>query len=149
LWKNTLVLTSKGKTETINFDKKMPTYENSTSPVKGRKNLQTRLEKNILLNNFVNCRKQGYLQEYSSNFLGKIKWKNRLCVMSNVGLLIFDDPLAAPIDLFPLIDCDLQPLAPIQNIPFIFQLSLTRKQIKLRCSSKEEREEWCEEIKKL
>ena len=62
--------------------------------------------KNLQLNNFCNARRCGYMDKHYTNFLGKSKWKTSLFVLSNVGLLYFDDPLQPPQDLFPVINCD-------------------------------------------
>ena len=53
----------------------------------------------------MNALRVGYLQEYTTNFIGAIKWKPRFVVLTNVGLLVYDEPLAPPIDMFPVIDC--------------------------------------------
>ena len=38
-------------------------------------------------------------------FFTGAKFTYRFCVLTNVGLLYFADPLEPPIDLFPVVDC--------------------------------------------
>ena len=132
-----MTLNNGNKKETINFDKKMS--------LKSEKSKMGRnIVKNLQLNNFCNATKVAYLDQHSTNFFGTVKWKTRLFVLSNVGLLYFDDPLQPPQDLFPVIDCEVRELQPgeIGNEPFVFELRYTRKKIMLKCSTKGERASW-------
>jgi len=66
------------------------------------------LFENLQSNNFVNATKVGYLQEHTTNLFGRVKWVKRLCVLTNVGLLYFDDPLKPPRDLFPVLEAGVE-----------------------------------------
>ena len=98
-WSNSLKLSfKKGRTETIHFGVK------KTQFMPRGAGYGTALFDNLQLNNFVNATKVGYLQEHTTNLFGSVKWVKRLCVLTNVGLLYFDDPLKPPRDLFPVLE---------------------------------------------
>lgn len=37
-------------------------------------------------------------------------WNQKFCVLTNVGLLYFTNPLQPPQDLFPVLDCEVLPV---------------------------------------
>ena len=43
----------------------------------------------------------------TSSFLLGSKWEDRFVVLTNVGLLYFVDPHQPPLDLFPVLDCEI------------------------------------------
>ena len=73
-----------GKQHTISFAKSQVKIEDRSK--------SKRLDQNVHTNNFCKAVKFGYLGQYTTNFWGSMKWKMRLFVLSNVGLLIFEDP---------------------------------------------------------
>jgi len=50
-------------------------------------------------------------------------------VLSNVGLLYFKDPLDAPVDLFPVLNCVLSEVSPeeVEGSTTVFKLEYVRK----------------------
>ena len=52
----------------------------------------------------------GYLEKLDYNFIGQIKWEEKFCVLTNVGLLYFTDIIKPPNDLFPVLDCEIKKL---------------------------------------
>jgi len=80
----------------------------------------------------------------TSTWVGLIKWETRLVVLTNVGLLYFADPLKPPIDLFPVLDCQIT-----QINPTTFKLDYTKKHVTFQCQSKAETGAWLSQIRKL
>ena len=52
--------------------------------------------------NFLNALKIGYLCKRSESLFKN--WSEKFCVLTNVGLLYYDDPNKRPRNLFPIID---------------------------------------------
>jgi len=80
--------------------------------------------------------------EYS--FFGGIKWEQRFCVLTNVGLLYFANPLSPPIDLFPVLDCKIDKVQRNEdgyNIGYYsIKLVYSTKKAIFRCLSKSDYE---------
>lgn len=79
------------------------------------------------------------------------KWTRLFVVLSNVGLLYFKDALEAPVDLFPVIDCELKDVNPeeVDGDLTVFRLEYSRKQVTFKCSSLSECNSWTKAILKL
>jgi len=95
----------------------------------------------------------GYLEKLDYNFLGQIRWEEKFVVLTNVGLLYFSDPLKAPNDLFPILDCDIKKLqrgdegytAGYEAIRLVF----SRKTVIFRCLSASDYDAWFKAIMTL
>ena len=115
---------------------------------------QKKLLKNLQYNNFVLAVKTGYLQKLEYSFFwGNIKWEERFCVLTNVGLMYFTDTLQKPDDLFPVLDCKIDKVQPneegfTQGYSAIKLVYATKKAI-FRCLSKSDYDEWFTAILKL
>lgn len=70
----------KSSTQVVDFD---PKKEDMSSK---NKNLLT----SLISNNFINASMQGYLEKKSEGWFGG--WTEKYCVLTNVGLLYYDDP---------------------------------------------------------
>lgn len=92
--------TSNGKKEQIEFD----TMKLAGQQIEGR---NKQFLQNLQLNNFCQALKCGYMDREEKNFFGMRSWQSKLCVLTNVGLLYFDNPLKPPQDLFPILNCQL------------------------------------------
>ncbi len=57
---------------------------------------------NLISNNFINSNAVGYLEKKSESWFRE--WTEKFCVLTNVGLLYYDDPQKRPSNLFPSID---------------------------------------------
>lgn len=57
---------------------------------------------NLISNNFLNSNAVGYLEKKSESWFRA--WTEKFCVLTNVGLLYYDDPQKRPSNLFPSID---------------------------------------------
>jgi len=82
-----------GQQKTITFDEEFMSAVNKSITASSNRILH----KNLLFHTFINASKAGYLDKFESTFfgLGEYTWKPRFCVLSNVGLLIFQDPHTA------------------------------------------------------
>jgi PH domain len=108
------------------------------------------MEKNVQLNNFANAINSGYLKMATRAFLGT-KWEERFVVLTNVGLLYFADPHHPPLDLFPVLDCEIVkvPSNEVKGDENTFKLVYLTKHVTFQCSSRAEYENWTKQIKKL
>ncbi len=76
---------------------------------KGQAGAQTQKIMNSLSNsNFANALKIGYLFKRAESFF--TTWREEFCVLTNVGLLYYNDPNGRPHNLFPIIDSDIKPI---------------------------------------
>ena len=57
---------------------------------------------NLISHNFLNASMVGYLEKKSENWFKS--WTEKFCVLTNVGLLYYNDPSKRPRNLFPTID---------------------------------------------
>jgi hypothetical protein len=66
----------------------------------------------LLSTNFLNAYHVSNLEVYSKGLFGNSNWDKRLCVLSNIGLLIFTKAEEKNPRLFPTIDATLQAVGP-------------------------------------
>ncbi len=78
-----------------------------TNAVQSKDTKQKTLLKHLQLNNFANSVKSGYLEKQEWSWIGFQKWEEKFCVLTNVGLLWYANPLDPPQDLFPVLDCEI------------------------------------------
>jgi hypothetical protein len=105
------------------------------------------------LNNFANSVKSGYLEKQEWSWIGFQKWEEKFCVLTNVGLLWYANPLDPPQDLFPVLDCEISYVKRgdedytqgYESIRFVYAL----KKCTFRCLSKTDYEAWFKAIKDL
>ena len=107
------------------------------------KQLMEQMEKNVQLNNFANAINSGYLKMATKAFL-KTKWEERFVVLTNVGLLYFSDPHLPPLDLFPVLDCEIVkvPANEVKGDENTFKLVYLTKHVTFQCASRAEYENW-------
>jgi hypothetical protein len=81
------------------------------------------------------------------------KWESRFCVLSNVGLLYFANPLQPPTDLFPVLDCKIDKVQSHEDGYsegyYSIKLVYATKKAIFRCSSKNDYEAWFKNIMQL
>ena len=133
-----------GKTVLMEFDKAVQS-EGQLSQA------QRRILDNSQLNNFVNAHACGYLEICQKGLFGGNKWTRVFVVLSNVGLLYFKDVLDPPVDLFPILNCELQEVDPSEADEYttVFRLEFTRKRVTLRCGTLSEYQVWIKAIRDL
>jgi hypothetical protein len=94
--------------------------------------------------------KCGYLEKLEYSFFGGVSWKQMFCVLTNVGLLYFTNPLLPPTDLFPVVDCKIDKVAVNEEGYHVgyhsIKLVYSTKKIVLRCLSKTDYESWFKSI---
>ena len=66
------------------------------------------LLKNLSSINFINSYKYGYLLKKANSYFKK--WSEKFCVITNVGLLYYNNPDNKPRNLFPIIDAKISPV---------------------------------------
>lgn len=84
------------KEEIIDFDPAKKTDQSKKSQ---------QLFTNLISNNFLNSYAVGYLEKKSESWFRN--WTEKFCVLTNVGLLYYDDPQKRPSNLFPTIDANI------------------------------------------
>ena len=84
----------------------------------------------------------------NKGLFGKNKWSRFFVVLSNIGLIYFKDPMEAPVDLFPILNCRLIEVDPeeVGGATTVFRLEHTRKQVTFRCASLSEFRSWTRAI---
>jgi len=71
-----------------------------------------KLFSHLLSTNFLNAYHVSNLEVYSKGLFGNSNWDKRLCVLSNIGLMIFTKAEEKNPRLFPTIDATLQAVGP-------------------------------------
>jgi len=82
----------------------------------------------------------GHLELLQKVLFGGNKWVRFLVVLSNVGILYFKDPLEAPVDFLPMLNCVLTEVSPeeVDGSMTVFRIEYARKKFTFRCSSHSE-----------
>lgn len=119
-------VTKTQSSKVITFEKVQIKVNNALS-----KEMTERIEKNVQLNNFANAISSGYLKMRTDKFFGGYQWEERFVVLTNIGLLYFADPLKPPIDLFPVLDCEIVkvPSAEVKGNEQTFKLVYLTKSV--------------------
>jgi hypothetical protein len=100
-----------------------------------------------LLPNFEEAIKFGYINKLSSNF-GFKKFVLRFCVLTNIGLFIFETPNKNPKYLISLVNCK---ICKNNNFPlsFVFDIIGVDKNYTFSCENEDEMKSWINEIENL
>ena len=72
-------------------------------------------------------------------------------MLSNVGLLYFKDIQESPVDLFPILGCQIDEVEPAQvgGATTVFRLQYASKRVTFKCFSLTEFDVWIKSIRKL
>lgn len=90
----------------------------------------------------------GYLEKKSENWFRS--WTEKFCVLTNVGLIYYDDPQKKPRNLFPIIDTQIIQLSEsVYHKKYVFKLKSFAFEIIMAAKSKDEFEAWMGEMYKL
>lgn len=97
--------------------------------------------------NFDNSRKLGYLMKASGGFFGG--WKEKLVVLSDIGLLYFDDPNKKPGPLIPITGSEIYKVEEKKfKRKFCFEILTINGQVfNFAARNEEEMESWLDEFK--
>ena len=102
----------------------------------------------LISNNFINAAMQGYLEKKSESWFGG--WTEKFCVLTNVGMLYYNDPQKRPRNLFPCIDAQIMPIKEgAYNKKFVFRMKSFAFDIIFAARTKEDYEKWMLEFDKL
>lgn len=106
---------------------------------------------NYLSSNFENAQKVGYLMVYSNSFIMGKSFKEKLVVLSSVGLLVFDDPNKKPSDFLRIQGAEINKLEEKKyGAKFVFELlSLNKENIIMCAKNEEEMEGWIKDLKQF
>ena len=99
-------------------------------------------------NNFVNAYMVGYLDKKSENWFKS--WTEKFCVLTNVGLLYYDDPSKRPRNLFPSLTAAITPISVNSfNRKFVFKLKSFNTELILAAKSEDDYDNWMKGFNKL
>lgn len=98
--------------------------------------------------NFMNASKIGYLYKRAESVLRD--WSEKFCVLTNVGLLYYNDPNERPHNLFPIIDSNITPV-PYEKFKrhHVFLIAGFNVKIIFAAPSEEEYKSWMNGFKRL
>ena len=92
-------------------------------------------------NNFVNAAKFGYLLKKSESWFKS--WTEKFCVLTNVGLLYYNDPAKRPRSLFPVIDSKISKVKESEfGRRYVFKIRAFNWSIVLAAQTREDYESW-------
>lgn len=135
---NGLKLLKTKKQEILDFD------PSRTDISKNNKQLFTHL----ISNNFLNASIVGYLDKRSDNWFRS--WSEKFCVLTNVGLLYYNDPQKRPRNLFPTIDAQIIAVSEgMYSRKYVFQMKSFSYDITFACRSKDDYEGWMNHLSNL
>ena len=100
-----------------------------------------------LLPNFEEAIKFGYINKLSSNF-GFKKFALRFCVLTNIGLFIFDSPNKNPKKLISLVNCKIERNY-IYPLSFVFDVIVNENIYTFSCENEEEMNSWIMEMENI
>lgn len=79
----------------------------------------------------------GYMDKKSRRFYRD--WSEKFFVLTNIGLIYFNDPNDKPVNLFPVIDCTTSPLPfTTHKKNFAFMMRAGRREIILAARNKKD-----------
>ena len=99
--------------------------------------------------NFINSAAVGYLEKKSDSWFRD--WTEKFCVLTNVGLLYYDDPHKRPTNLIPTLDAKVVPVpeATYQR-RWVFQIrSLGGAQVEMAARKQDDYEMWLAALDKV
>ena len=107
-----------------------------------------KLLNHLISNNFLNSPVVGYLEKKSESWFGG--WTEKFCVLTNVGLLYYNDPQKRPRNLFPCIDAKVTPISEgTYSKKFVFRLKSFTYNIIFAARNKDEYDKWLANLDKL
>jgi len=96
----------------------------------------------------MNAYMVGYLAKRSESWFKS--WTEKFCVLTNVGLLYYDDPQKRPKNLFPTIEADILPLAEgVYDKKYVFKMKTFAFEITFAAPSRDQYERWIRGFEKL
>ena len=98
--------------------------------------------------NFINSAACGYLEKKSDSWF--FNWTEKFCVLTNVGLLYYNDPQKSPTALIPTLDAKVVPVpeATYQR-RWVFQIKSLGVEMILAARKQDDYEMWLAALEKL
>ena len=127
-------------------EKKVLKFDPSDKMNVGKENLT--LMNKLSSINFINSSKFGYLSKKSAGWFKE--WSEKFCVITNIGLLYYNNPDQKPRNLFPIIDANI--IAVDQSVykkKYVFQIKSFKWEIVFAAKSQQDYIEWMEAFTKL
>lgn len=129
---------NKKKQKILNFD-----------PSKDGYGVSTTLH-NLNSQNFINSQKIGYLTKIREGWYKQWKESRKLCVMTNVGLLYFNEADKRPRNIFPTIDAVVTKLKPsTYKRKWVFKLKSFKWEIVFAANDEQDFNEWMAAIESV
>ena len=102
------------------------------------------------LSNFDGAQKIGYLLKYKGKFIGTI-FKEKLFILTSIGLLMFDEPSSPPKKLYPIIGSNIEPIEGTKyGRENCFKITFSTGKNKIFATRKRrERESWIKEFERI
>ena len=102
----------------------------------------------LISNNFLNSTAVGYLEKKSDSWFRA--WSEKFCVLTNVGLLYYDDPQKRPTNLFPVIDAKIIKVSEATyQRKWVFEIKSLAYDLTLAARKQEDYTMWIEAFTKL
>jgi len=132
------ISTGQGPSQDVNFDlsKKVLDPNNQS------------FHKILSNNNFINAQKVGYLNKKSESYFKS--WTEKFCVLTNVGLLYYNDPTKRPRNLFPIVDTQITSLDYNETKKnHAFRIKAFSWEIVFATKTEQDKKEWLQAFKSL
>ena len=102
------------------------------------------------LSNFDGAQKIGYLLKYKGKFIGTI-FKEKLFILTSIGLIMFDEPSSPPKKLYPIIGSNIEPIEGTKyGRENCFKIAFSTGKSKIFATRKRrERESWIKEFERI
>ena len=98
--------------------------------------------------NFINSAACGYLEKKSDSWF--FNWTEKFCVLTNVGLLYYNDPQKSPTALIPTLDAKVVPvLETTYPRRWVFQIKSLGVDMILAARKQDDYEMWLAALEKL
>ena len=127
-------------------------YEDEFSvKIKGKQTTITIKDKIFAnLSNFDGAQKIGYLLKYKGKFIGTI-FKEKLFILTSIGLIMFDEPSSPPKKLYPIIGSNIEPIEGTKyGRENCFKITFSTGKSKIFATRKRrERESWIKEFDRI
>ncbi len=102
----------------------------------------------LISNNFLNSTAVGYLDKKSDSWFRS--WAEKFCVLTNVGLLYYEDPSKRPSNLFPIIDAKIVSVPEAVNQrKWVFQIKSFSYDITFAARKESDFKMWIDAFAKL
>ena len=137
----------KASSLTVTFEKARPSKKDDRKSEKSN----IKVFQSLISTNFVNASLVGHLERYRGKKLFRRDWKQNLCVLTNVGILQYDEPDdKKPSNLYSIIDMELNELkTEVYQKSYVFSLKSFSEEVVFAALSQTEYNSWIIAVTKL